>query len=84
MCAKPQVVHSNSSMDHGAKMVAKGGKLCIGIDLEDGDSRLLDQRFADDFSWFPPTKFEAFFMLESFMEELACVGLCPNAGKLWF
>ena len=33
------------------------------------------------FYGFPPTKFEAIYMLETFMEELACEGLCVNAGK---
>ena len=52
-----------------------------GIDLEDGDSKLLDLRFADDLLLFARTKCEAIFMLETLMEELACVGLCLNAGK---
>ena len=52
-----------------------------GIDLEDGDAKLLDLRFADDLLLFARTKFEAIFMLETLMEELAYVGLCLNAGK---
>ena len=52
-----------------------------GIDLEDGDAKLLDLRFADDLLLFARTKFEAIFMLETLMEELAYVGLCRNAGK---
>ena len=52
-----------------------------GIDLEDGDSKLLDLRFADDILLFARTKAEAIFMLETLMEELACVGLCLNASK---
>ncbi len=55
--------------------------LTCGIDLEDGDSKLLDLRFADDLLLFARTKCEAIFMLETLMEELACVGLCLNAGK---
>ena len=52
-----------------------------GIDLKDGDSKLLDLRFADDILLFARTKAEAIFMLETLMEELACVGLCLNASK---
>ena len=52
-----------------------------GIDLEDGDAKLLDLRFADDLLVFARTKFETIFMLETLMEELAFVGLCLNAGK---
>ena len=52
-----------------------------GIDLEDGGSKLLDLRFADDLLLFARSKFEAIFMLETLMEELAYVGLCLNAGK---
>ena len=51
------------------------------IDLEDGDAKLLDFRFADDLLLFARTKFETIFMLETLMEELAYVGLCLNAGK---
>ena len=52
-----------------------------GIDLEDGGSKLLDLRFADGVLLFARSKFEAIFMLETLMEELAYVGLCLNAGK---
>ena len=52
-----------------------------GIDLEDSDAKLLDLRFADDLLLFARTKFEAIFMLETLVEELAYVGLCLNAGK---
>ena len=52
-----------------------------GIDLEDGDAKLLDLRFADDLLLFAGTKFETIFMLETLMEELAYVGLCLNAGQ---
>ena len=51
------------------------------IDLEGGGSKLLDLRFADDLLLFAHSKFEAIFMLETLMEELAYVGLCLNAGK---
>ena len=51
------------------------------IDLEDGDAKLLDFRFADDLLLFARTKFETIFMLETLMEELAYVGLCLNAGQ---
>ena len=53
-----------------------------GIDLEDGGSKLLDLRFADEVLLFARSKFEAIFMLETLMEELAYVGLCLNAGEL--
>ena len=36
---------------------------------------------ADDLLLFARAEFEAIFMLETLMEELACVGLCLNAGK---
>ena len=52
-----------------------------GIDLENGGSKLLDLRFADDLLLFARSKFEAIFMLETLMEELAYVRLCLNAGK---
>ena len=52
-----------------------------GIDLEDGGSKLLDLRFADDLLLFARSKFKTIFMLETLMEELAYVGLCVNAGK---
>ena len=52
-----------------------------GIDLEDGDAKLLDLRFADDLLLFARIKFEAIFILETLMEELAYVGLCLNAGN---
>ena len=52
-----------------------------GIDLEDGDAKLLDLRFADDLLLFARIKFETIFILETLMEELAYVGLCLNAGN---
>jgi len=39
-----------------------------GIDLEDGDAKLLDLRFADDLLLFARTKFETIFMLETLMD----------------
>ena len=52
-----------------------------GIDLEDDDSKLFDLRFENDWLLFARKKFETLFMLETFMEKLACMGLCLNAGK---
>ena len=39
------------------------------------------QIFPDDLLLFARSRFEAIFMLETLMEELAYVGLCLNAGK---
>ena len=36
-----------------------------GIDLEDGGSKLLDLRFADDLFLFAHSNFEAIFMLDT-------------------
>ena len=53
-----------------------------GIDLEDGGSKLLDLRFADDVLLFARSKFEAIFMLETLnLHMWDCVSM---PVKLWF
>jgi len=51
-----------------------------GIDLEDGGSKLLDIRIANDLLLFARSKLEALSTLEILMAELAYVGLCLSAG----
>ena len=52
-----------------------------GIDLQDDLPKLLDKRFADDILLFAGTAHEAFFLLESLMQEFEEVGLLLNGSK---